>query len=128
MPNFKIKPASEIQRRIRDLINRHRKKYIKRYLEPCVGNCKGALSYVNPELADQFDYNEDRCTFCKSKEIGACADARKFQPRYTKEELEADFREELKDFNILSRDYRDLCMLLWVIGSFDEEKVDEQDT
>jgi hypothetical protein len=120
MPEIRLKSVAEIQKRLRDLIHRHKKKFLKRNTEPCLGNCKGALSIVNPELASHLDYNEDRCTFCKSKDPDSCNNHSQFQARYTREELIEGFKEELKNPEILTREYRDIAIMLWVLNMFPE--------
>lgn len=121
MTEIKLKSVQEIQKRLRDLLHRHKKKFIKRNSEPCLGNCKGALSIVNPELAKHLDYNEDRCTFCKSKDPDKCNDHNLFQPKWTREELIDGFKEEIKDTQILLREYRDVAVLMWVLNFFEDD-------
>jgi hypothetical protein len=73
-------------------------------------------------MVKHLDFGEDRCTFCKSKDPDSCKDHDLFQPKYTKEELLEGFREEIKDPQILPREYRDVAVLLWVLGMLDGEE------
>lgn len=58
---------------------------------------------------------------CGSKNPEVCAKAAKFEPLYTKEELYEQFRQRIRNPEILLRDYRDIAALLWAIGGFEEE-------
>jgi hypothetical protein len=66
------------------------------------------------------------CEGCGSTNPDRCIDTRKFVPIYTKEEVFAQFREELRNPQILLRDYRDVVFFMWVLGVPVDEKVDEK--
>jgi hypothetical protein len=52
----------------------------------------------------------------------------KFVPLFTKEELAQQFADQLRNPEILLREYRDVTVFLWVLGAFDKQtkQVDEQ--
>jgi len=126
MADIKLKSQQEILKRLRDLIHRHKKRYLKKYLAPSVNNCRGSLAYLRPDLAEHLDYNEDRCTFCKCKDPGSCNDPELFKPRYTKDEIIEKFKEDIKDPQKLPRDFRDVAILMWVLGLFDTDNDDDK--
>lgn len=64
------------------------------------------------------------CQGCSSSNPEQCIKEQKFVPLYTKEELHEQFRERIRNQEILLRDYRDIAALLWAMGGFDEE-IDE---
>lgn len=64
------------------------------------------------------------CDACGSKNPELCENAQQFVSLYTKEQLHEQFRQRIRNQEILLRDYRDIAALLWVVGGFDEE-IDE---
>lgn len=111
----KLKSLSEIIERARDLIRRHRRRFLKRNLRPCPYNCK---------LADMMGHKVIGCSTCGSTDPDQCKQANKFVPMFTKEELAKQFADSLRDPQVLLRDYRDLTVFLWILGGFDQQ-VDE---
>jgi hypothetical protein len=110
----KLKPKSpeEILTRIGDLIQRHRRRYLKRNLRPCPLNC---------DLAKEVGRTVVGCVGCSSRNPEVCNQPDNFVPLYTKAELYEQFQEEIQDYEVLVRNYRDLAMLLWVVGVDSDE-------
>lgn len=94
------------------MIHRYRRRWLKRNLRPCPNNCK---------LADMLGRRVVGCEGCGSRNPEQCLKDQKFEPLYTKEELYKQFRERIRNPEILLREYRDIAALLWAIGGFDEE-------
>jgi hypothetical protein len=111
----RLKSLEEILARARDLIRRHRRRFLKRNLRPCPNNCK---------LADLQGHRVVGCSTCGSHNPDQCLVTGKFVPIFTKEDLAKQFADQLRDPQVLLRDYRDITVFLWVLGGFDE-KVDE---
>lgn len=114
---LQVKPLDEILARVRDLIHRHRRKFLKKYLRPSPNNCTKAIEREGRVVG---------CRGCGSRNPETCLRSENFVPFETKDQLYQAFTEELRDWNVLAKDYRDIAMLLWVIGAFDSESVDEQ--
>jgi hypothetical protein len=118
LKKIKLKSPEEIIARARDIISRHRRRFLSRNLNPCPGNCA---------MADMMGRKITGCSGCESIDPNKCLRPEKFKPAYSKEELAAQFAEELRDPGTLLRDYRDVVVFFWVLGAFDEEKqVDEE--
>jgi len=118
LKKIKLKSPEEIIARARDIISRHRRRFLSRNLNPCPGNCA---------MADMMGRKVTGCSGCESIDPNKCLRPEKFKPAYSKEELAAQFAEELRDPGTLLRDYRDVVVFFWVLGAFDEEKrVDEE--
>jgi hypothetical protein len=118
LKKIKLKSPEEIIARARDIISRHRRRFLSRNLHPCPGNCA---------MAEMMGRKVTGCSGCESIDPNKCLRPDKFQPAYSKEELAAQFAEELRDPGTLLRDYRDVVVFFWVLGAFDEEKqVDEE--
>jgi hypothetical protein len=111
----KIQPKSleEIIAAARETIHRHRRRFLQRNLRPCPQNCKG-VSTLGREIVG--------CTNCGSPSGDRCIKEDKFVPVYTKEELAQQFAEQLRNPEILLREYRDVTVFLWVLGAFDKQK------
>ena len=62
------------------------------------------------------------CTNCGSPKADACIKDSKFVPLFTKEELAQQFADQLRNPEILLREYRDVTVFLWVLGAFDKQK------
>jgi len=78
-------------------------------------------------MAEMMGRKITGCSGCESIDPNKCIHPEKFKPAYSKEELAAQFAEELRDPGTLLRDYRDVVVFFWVLGAFDEEKrVDEE--
>jgi hypothetical protein len=61
------------------------------------------------------------CEGCDSRNPDICADEKKFESLLTKEEAFAQFRERIRNPEILLREYRDIAALLWAMGGFEED-------
>jgi hypothetical protein len=109
-----LKSVEEIVAQLRELVHRHRRRYVRKNLRPCPDNCKSATLSRRHGVTG--------CSGCNSSNPEVCRREEKFVPLYTKEELIENFREDLRDRKILSHDYRDILTLLWVLGEFDEGK------
>lgn len=107
-----LKTLEEIIAAARETIHRHRRRFLQRNLRPCPENCKGA-SKLGRELIG--------CTLCGSPSGDRCVNAKKFDPTYTKEELAQQFADQLRNPEILLREYRDVTVFLWVLGAFDKQ-------
>ena len=120
MPNpfqhLQMKSLEEVISRLNELVKRHCRKYIKRNLRPCPYNCKVA----------QWDGRKVTCCGRLSTDPDKCFRPEKFVPVYTKDELYNQFKQDLKDPEILVREYRDIAMLMWVAGA-DNEFVSESE-
>lgn len=118
LKKVKLKSLEEIIARARDIVARHRRRFLTRNLRPCPYNCS---------MAETMGRKITGCFGCESHDPNKCLRSEKFKPAYTKEELATQFAEELRDPGVLLRDYRDVVVFLWVLGAFDEEKqVDEE--
>lgn len=49
-----------------------------------------------------------------------------FVPLFTKEELAKQFADQLRNPEILLREYRDITVFLWCLGAFDKQQVNEE--
>lgn len=116
MKPIKLKSLDEIMERFQELVHRHRRRFLKRYLRPCPNNCKSA-EMVGREVVG--------CKGCGSRNPEFCKNQNKFIPLNTKEELSEEFRTMLRDPQLLLREYRDLVVFLWVTGQFDSEEIPE---
>jgi|GEM_PF-4776919 len=118
LKKVKLKSPEDIIARARDIISRHRRRFLSRNLRPCPENCN---------MADTMGRKVVGCSGCESHDPNKCLRPDKFKPMYSKEELAAQFAAELRDPGVLLRDYRDVVVFFWVLGAFDEEKrVDEE--
>jgi hypothetical protein len=109
----KLKALEEIIAAARETIHRHRRRFLQRNLRPCPDNCKG-VSMLGREIIG--------CTNCGSPSGDKCIREDKFVPVFTKEELAQQFAEQLRNPEILLREYRDVTVFLWVLGAFDKQK------
>jgi hypothetical protein len=66
------------------------------------------------------------CTNCGSPSADRCIRKDKFVPVFTKEELAQQFADQLRNPEILLREYRDVTVFLWVLGAFDKQQVNEE--
>jgi hypothetical protein len=99
--------AEEILPRLRDLIHRHRRRFLKRNLRPCPENCEKATEVGRKVIG---------CKGCASRNPDHCNNPNTFVPFLTKEELYVQFKEDIRDPEVLVRDYRDIAILFWVLG------------
>ena len=103
---------------MRDLLQRHRKRYIKNHLKPKGTNCA-------QRVWDE-DKKEWYCAGCGTRDPELCLNHTLFEPEFTREELAQAFRDDICNTQRMLRDYRDCCTLLWVLGQFDPESTYEQ--
>ena len=107
----RLKSLEEIVQSLRDLIARHRRRFLKRCL-PCPYNCKAA---------DMVGRKVVGCSNCGSHDPDQCIQPSSFVPMFTKEELSEQFKAEIRDAQVLLRDYRDLFVFFWLFGAFDKK-------
>lgn len=109
---IQLKSLEEIIAAARDNIKRHRRRFLQRNLRPCPGNCKGASMLGHKVVG---------CLNCGSPNAENCINEKKFVPLFTKEELAQQFADQLRDPEVLLREYRDVTVFLWVLGAFDKQ-------
>lgn len=114
---MKLKSLEEIVAKFREVVHRHRRRYLQRNLRPCPVNCKDAEVGTGHKVLG--------CEGCGSTSPDRCYNLSKFVPILNKEELAAQFREELRTPDILLREYRDVVFFMWVLGVPVDKKVDE---
>jgi hypothetical protein len=107
-----LKNLEEIIAAARETIHRHRRRFLQRNLRPCPENCQGA-SMVGHKVVG--------CTNCGSPNTDSCIKEDKFVPLFTKEELAQQFADQLRNPDVLLREYRDITVFLWVLGAFDKQ-------
>jgi hypothetical protein len=117
LSKVQLKALEEIIAAARETIHRHRRRFLQRNLRPCPKNCKGA-SMLGREIIG--------CTNCGSPSADRCIRDDKFVPVFTKEELARQFADQLRNPEILLREYRDVTVFLWVLGAFDKQQVNEE--
>ncbi len=117
---LRLKPLDEIIAKTKEVIARHRRKFIRRFLRSCPINCTFATMVGNERVTG--------CTKCGSHNPEICKWADDFVPINTKDELYQEFQMLLRDPEVLFREYRDIFALLWVLGAFDTETggIDEE--
>jgi hypothetical protein len=111
------KSVDEILDKLREVIHRYRRKYIRSYLRPCPNNCTLAHLSGNRVVG---------CKGCKSHNPERCTQHEVYQAISTKEELALEFRNMLRDKQILQRDYPAIAVFLWVLGQLDQEVMSER--
>jgi hypothetical protein len=102
-----LRSKEEVVEQLRELIKRHRRRYIKRFMRPCPNNCQTAEVRRNRVIG---------CDGCGSSNPEQCTKESAFVPINTKEELAQDFAEDIHDLDVLRHDYRDLMILMWMLG------------
>ena|SRR5271166_2875700 len=110
-PRILLKSVEEIIAKCQEVISRHRRKFIKRYLRPCPANCSYATVVGNDRVTG--------CTKCGSHNPEQCRRDLDFVAFNTKEELYKEFTALLRDPEALWQDYRDIFIFYWVLGVFD---------
>lgn len=87
---------------------------------------KGVLT-GNCQKADMVGHKVVGCSGCGSPNSDKCLKESKFEPILTKDELARQFADQLRNPEVLLREYRDIIVFLWVLGAFDKQKrtVDE---
>lgn len=109
---IKLKSLEEIIAAAKEMIHRHRRRFLQRNLRPCPLNCKGA---------DTIGRKVVGCSNCASQNAEQCIKVSRFDPLFTKEELAEQFADQLRNPEILVREYRDIAVFLWVLGAFDKQ-------
>lgn len=110
-PRIRLKSLEEVVAKATEVITRHRRKFIKRFLRPCPMNCTFATMVGNDRVTG--------CNKCGSRNPEQCRQPGSFAAVNTKEELYADFQALLRDPEVLWKDFRDIFVFLWVLGVFD---------
>ena len=110
---IKLKSLEEVITRFKELVHRHRRRFLRKNLRPCPFNC---------QFADVAGRDVVGCGSCKSRNPEFCKKHELFMPLYSKEELSQQFKRALRDPKTLLKDYRDLVVFLWVTGQFDSEE------
>ena len=112
MTQIRMKTPVEVAERLRDLLQRSRKRYVRNRLKPKGQNC---AHVIYDEALDTY-----RCTRCGTTDPDRCLNVTQFEPLRTKDELNEKFREDIKNPQILLREYRAEAALLWVLGQMPE--------
>ena len=112
-----VKSREEIVEQFREIVHRHRRRFLRKNLRPCPENC---------QYADMTHRGVTGCHGCRSNNREICFNERRFVPDMSKEELDLQFREDIRDPEVQARDYRDIMVLLWVLGESDHDQVPEQ--
>jgi len=107
-----IKSREEIEAELREIIHRHRRKFIKRHSRPCAENCV---------YASETRKGVQGCRRCGSTDAEECKNTGRFVPMDTKSELAEQFAASLRNPAILQREYRDVLVLVWVLGGYDAD-------
>ena len=108
-----MKSAEEVLSRLRELVRRYRRRYIRRNLRSCPVNCK---------MAELLGREVVGCPACHSRNPEFCKDEARFIPFFSKQELVDQFNRMLRDPQVLLHDYRDIVAFLFVLGAFDEPR------
>lgn len=68
------------------------------------------------------------CGNCGSRNPEQCSKDSAFVPLFGKEELAQQFADQLRNPEVLLREYRDVTVFLWVLGAFDKQSkvIDEK--
>ncbi len=114
--SLRVKSKEEIVEQLKEIVHRHRRRYLKKYLRPCPENCTQAVV---------TSHGVTGCKGCQSRNPEQCHDPTQFHACASKEELYKDFQEDLRDPSVLRHDYRDIMVFLWVLGQFDGDEVPE---
>jgi hypothetical protein len=118
---IRLKSVEEIIKKAREVISRHRSKYLKRGLRECPENCTFADVVGGHRVTG--------CQKCGSHNPEQCKKPELFVPLNSKQELYKEFQSMLRDPEVLWREYRDIFVFYWVLGVFDpikEGTLDEQ--
>jgi hypothetical protein len=110
-PKLCLKSVEEIIIKCREVVGRHRRKFIKRFLRACPSNCTFATMVGNERVVG--------CKKCGSHNPEKCRQPENFIAINTKEELYNEFQTLLRDPEILWQEYRDIFVFFWVLGVFD---------
>ena len=100
-----IKSPEEIWDKCRELVKRHRRRFLQSNSRPCPWNCTKAVLSSKHEVTG--------CRGCGSRNPEFCKNTGLFSPLFTKEELVHQFKEKLKDPQVLLQEYRDLVVFFF---------------
>lgn len=114
MPAIQLKSVIDIKAKIRDLLHRHRTRYVKNHLVPCPENCEFAIRIPGKPAMP--------CPRCQADPGHSCNLEHEFHSRYLRHELEQMFQERANDKEWLARETRDVYMLLWVLGQISPDQ------
>lgn len=118
-PKLRLKSLEDIIAKAAEVVARHRRKFIKRFLRPCPSNCTFATMIGNDRVTG--------CEKCGSHNPEQCRRPESFVAINTKEELYADFQSLLRDPEELWRSYRDIFVFLYVLSAFDESRTPDEE-
>jgi hypothetical protein len=110
-PRIRLKSLDEILAKAKEVIARHRRKFVKKFSRPCPANCSFATLVGNDRVTG--------CNKCGSHNPEQCKRVESFVAVNTKEELYKEFTALLRDPEALWTDYRDIFIFYWVLGVFD---------
>lgn len=116
LDGLRVKSREEIVAQFKEIVHRHRRRFLRKFLRPCPENCR---------FADVSRRGVRGCPECESTNPEQCRDESRFVAISTKEELAEQFRDDLRDPNILRHEYRDIMVFLWVLGQFDTDEVSD---
>ena len=91
-----VKSKEEIVEQLKELIHRHRRSFLRKNLRPCPENCT---------KADVTARGVRGCPGCKSSNPEQCRDERVFVAIATKDEVYEQFRQDVRDPDVLRHDY-----------------------
>jgi hypothetical protein len=117
LDSLRVKTKDEIVEQLKEIVHRHRRRFIRRNMRPCPENC---------QKAEVTRKGVTGCPGCDSTNPEVCRQEAYFVPISTKEELDQQFREDLRDPQVLRHDYRDIMVFLWVLGQFDTDEVSDE--
>ena len=102
-----VRSKEEIVDFLRQLIKRHRRRFIERYMRPCPENCKLATTHRGRVTG---------CDTCASRNPEQCRRPDKFVALNDRDELYHEFGDDLRNKEVLQHDYRDILALMWVLN------------
>lgn len=114
LSKIRLKSLEEIIAAARETIHRHRRRFLQRNLRPCALNCKEAITAIGHKVVG--------CNGCGVSNPEQCLQPVKFKSLFTKEELAKQFADQLRNPEILLRDYRDITVFLFCLSAFDKQK------
>lgn len=118
MSTIRMKSRAEVLARLRELVQRSKKRYMRAHLKPQGQNCIHKV--WDDEKKEWF------CGGCGTTEPEICLNHACFKPELTRDELSAAFREDICNTQRMLRDYRAEAALLWVLGQFDSDSTYEE--
>jgi hypothetical protein len=116
MDDIEVKSKDEIVAQLAEIIHRHRRRYLRKYTRPCPINCVYATESNKKGVTG--------CKQCDSFNPEQCRVESAFVSISTKDEVIEQFRQDLRDPNILRHEYRDVMTLLWVLNSLNDSTLD----